>query len=245
MPTTITNVIARDIRFPTSATLDGSDAVNIDPDYSATYVILETDSLQGLRGYGLAFTNGRGNEVCVAAVQALKHHVLGRTLESLTENFGVFWNGIASDSQVRWLGPEKGAIHLATAAVVNAVWDLYAKAEGKPLWKLLTDMTPEALVACVDFRYVTDAITPDEAIALLRRQVPTKAERENEMLRSGFPAYTTSAGWLGYSDEKLRALCREAVAAGWTHVKMKVGRSLDDDVRRARIAREELGSRRK
>src|SRR5881398_252345 len=159
MPTTITNINARDIRFPTSATLDGSDAVNIDPDYSATYVILETDSPQGLRGYGLAFTNGRGNEVCVAAVQALKHHVLGRTLESLTENFGAFWNEIASDSQVRWLGPEKGVIHLATAALVNAVWDLYAKTEGKPLWKLLVNMAPEQLIASIDFRYISDALT--------------------------------------------------------------------------------------
>src|SRR6184192_1707938 len=173
MSTKITNVMARDIRFPTSATLDGSEAVNIDPDYSATYVILETDSPQGLRGYGLAFTNGRGNEVCVAAVQALKHHVLGRTLESLTENFGAFWNEIASDSQVRWLGPEKGVIHLATAALVNAVWDLYAKTAGKPLWQLLADMTPEELVTCIDFRYISDALTPDDALALLRRHAPT------------------------------------------------------------------------
>src|SRR6266705_5859189 len=176
MSITITNINARDIRFPTSATLDGSDAVNIDPDYSATYVILETDSPQGLRGYGVAFTNGRGNEVCVAAVHALKHHVKGRTLESLTENFGAFWNEIASDSQVRWLGPEKGVIHLATAALVNAVWDLYAKTEGKPLWKLLVDMTPEQVVACVPFRHITDALTPAEAIQIMRRLEPTKSE---------------------------------------------------------------------
>src|SRR5881392_4082012 len=193
MSTKITNVMARDIRFPTSATLDGSDAVNIDPDYSATYVILETDSPQGLRGYGVAFTNGRGNEVCVAAVHALKHHVKGRTLESLTENFGAFWNEIASDSQVRWLGPEKGVIHLATAALVNAVWDLYAKTEGKPLWKLLVDMTPEQIVACIPFRHLTDALTAEDAIELLRRQQSTKAEREEILLRDGFPAYTTSA----------------------------------------------------
>src|SRR5438552_5421873 len=241
MPTTITNVIARDIRFPTSATLDGSDAVNIDPDYSATYVILETDSLQGLRGYGLAFTNGRGNEVCVAAVQALKHHVLGRTLESLTENFGVFWNGIASDSQVRWLGPEKGVIHLATAALVNAVWDLYAKTEGKPLWKLLVDMAPEQIVSCIPFRHITDALTPEDATAILQRNEATKAAREKEILSSGYPAYTTSAGWLGYSDEKVRALVREGLAGGWSHLKMKVGQRIEDDVRRARIVREEIG----
>ena len=245
MPTTITNVIARDIRFPTSSTLDGSDAVNIDPDYSATYVILETDSPKGLRGYGLAFTNGRGNEVCVAAVHALKHHVLGRTLESLTENFGAFWNEIASDSQVRWLGPEKGVIHLATAALVNAVWDLYAKTEGKPLWKLLVDMTPEQIVSCIPFRHITDALTPEDATEILKRNEATKAAREQEILSSGYPAYTTSAGWLGYSDEKVRALVREGLARGWTHFKMKVGRDLDDDVRRARLIREEIGNERK
>src|SRR5436190_9895295 len=207
MSTRITDVIVRDIRFPTSATLDGSDAMNPDPDYSATYVVLQTDSPGGLQGFGLTFTNGRGNEICVAAVHALKHHVLGRTLESLVQDLGAFWIQITSDSQVRWLGPEKGVIHLATAALVNAVWDLYAKAEGKPLWKLLVDMTPEQVVACVDFRYITDALTPEDAVALLRRCAPTKREREAEMLRDGFPAYTTSAGWLGYSDEKIRGLC--------------------------------------
>ena len=245
MSTKITNVIARDIRFPTSATLDGSDAVNIDPDYSATYVILETDSPQGLRGYGVAFTNGRGNEVCVAAVHALKHHVKGRTLESLTENFGAFWNEIASDSQVRWLGPEKGVIHLATAALVNAVWDLYAKTEGKPLWKLLVDMTSEQIVACIPFRHITDALTHEDAAEILKRNEATKAAREQEILSRGYPAYTTSAGWLGYSDEKVRALVREGLAQGWTHFKMKVGRDLDDDVRRARLIREEIGPDRK
>jgi L-fuconate dehydratase len=245
MSITITNVIARDIRFPTSATLDGSDAVNIDPDYSATYVILETNSPQGLRGYGLAFTNGRGNEVCVAAVHALKHHVLGRTLEALSENFGAFWNEIAGDSQVRWLGPEKGVIHLATAALVNAVWDLYAKTEGKPLWKLLVDMTAEQIVACIPFRHITDALTPEDATEILKRNEATKAAREQEILSSGYPAYTTSAGWLGYSDEKVRALVREGLAQGWTHFKMKVGRDLDDDVRRARLIREEIGPERK
>ena len=245
MSITITNINARDIRFPTSATLDGSDAVNIDPDYSATYVILETDSPQGLRGYGVAFTNGRGNEVCVAAVHALKHHVKGRTLESLTENFGAFWNEIASDSQVRWLGPEKGVIHLATAALVNAVWDLYAKTEGKPLWKLLVDMTAEQIVACIPFRHLTDALTAEDATAILKRNEATKAAREQAILSSGYPAYTTSAGWLGYSDEKVRALVREGLAQGWTHFKMKVGRDLDDDVRRARLIREEIGPERK
>ena len=169
MPITVTNVIVRDIRFPTSLTLDGSDAVNVDPDYSATYVVLETDDPQGLRGYGLTFTNGRGNEICVAAVHALKHHVLDLTLESLASDFAGFWLRITSDSQVRWLGPEKGVIHLAAGAIVNAVWDLYARSEGKPVWKLLVDMTPEQVVSCIPFRHITDALTPREATEILRR----------------------------------------------------------------------------
>jgi L-fuconate dehydratase len=245
MPITITNVIARDIRFPTSRALDGSDAMNPDPDYSAAYVILQTDSPDGLEGHGLTFTIGRGNELCVAALEALKPLVLGKTLESFTANMGAFWRMITGDSQLRWVGPEKGVIHLATAAMVNAVWDLYAKAEGKPLWKLLADMTPEQLVSCVDFRYITDAITPAEALELLRRNAATKAEREAEMLAVGYPAYTTSAGWLGYSDEKMRQLCRDAIAQGWTHFKIKVGQDLNDDIRRARLIREEIGYERK
>jgi len=245
MPTTITNITVRDIRFPTSQTLDGSDAINVDPDYSATYVVLHTDDPRGLQGYGLTFTNGRGNEVCVAAVHALKHHLLGQTLESLTEDFAGFWLRISSDSQVRWLGPEKGAIHLATGALVNSVWDLYARNEGKPVWKLLVDMSPEQLVACIPFRHITDALTPQEAIAILERNESTKADREKEMRATGYPAYTTSAGWLGYSDEKVRDLVRVGLAEGWAHFKMKVGRDLNDDVRRAAIIREEIGPGRK
>jgi len=242
---TITALETYDVRFPTSRTLDGSDAMNLAPDYSAAYVILRTDRGDGLAGHGLAFTIGRGTEVVVAAARALAPLVVGQTLEAIAADMGAFWRAITGDSQLRWIGPEKGVIHLATAAVVNAVWDLWAKAEGKPLWKLLVDMTPAEIVRCVDFRYVTDAITPDEARALLGRLAPTKAARESEMRRDGYPAYTTSAGWLGYSDEKIRRLCREAVAAGWTHVKIKVGRDLDDDVRRARIVREELGPERR
>jgi L-fuconate dehydratase len=243
MAISITNVIVRDIRFPTSLTLDGSDAVNLDPDYSATYVVLETDN-PGLRGYGLTFTNGRGNEISVAAVHALKHHLLGRTLESITADFAGFWLRIASDTQVRWLGPEKGVIHLATGALVNAVWDLYARSEGKPLWKLLVDMSPEQIVSCIPFRHITDALTPPEATEILRRNEATKAAREAEMRATGYPAYTTSAGWLGYSDEKVRQLVREGLAEGWSHFKMKVGRDLDDDVRRAAIIRKEIGDER-
>jgi L-fuconate dehydratase len=245
MPITITDVVARDIRFPTSRSLDGSDAMNRDPDYSAAYVVLRTDSPDGLEGHGLTFTIGRGNEVCVAAINALKPLILGKTLESFAANMGAFWRMITGDSQLRWIGPEKGVIHLATAAVVNAVWDLYAKTAGKPLWKLLVDMTPEELVACVDFRYITDALTPEEALDILCRNEPTRAAREAEMRQHGFPAYTTSAGWLGYSDEKLRRLCREGLAAGWSHFKIKVGVDIEDDIRRARIIREEIGPDRK
>ena len=243
MPITITEAIARDIRFPTSQDLSGSDAMNEAPDYSAAYVILKTDT--NLEGHGLTFTIGRGNELCVAAINALSYLVVGRTLESFTQNMGAFWHHVTGDSQLRWVGPEKGVIHLATAAIVNAVWDLYAKVEGRPLWKLLVDMSPEELVSCVDFRYITDALTPEEALEILRHNEPTKPRREREMLESGFPAYTTSAGWLGYPDEKIRRLSREAVAAGWGHVKIKVGRDLEDDARRASIIREEIGPERK
>ncbi|NWG18781.1 MAG: L-fuconate dehydratase [Chloroflexi bacterium] len=244
MPVTITGADVRDIRFPTSRTLDGSDAMNRDPDYSAAYVILYTDA-PGLAGHGLTFTIGRGNELCVAACRALLPMVLGRTLESLTDNMGAFWRMITGDSQLRWIGPEKGVIHLATAAVVNAVWDLWAKAEGKPLWKLLVDMSPDELVRCIDFRYITDALTPDQARDILRQREAGRAGREAEMLADGFPAYTTSAGWLGYSDDKVRELCREAVATGFNHIKIKVGVDREADRRRARLIREIIGADRK
>ena len=242
----ITSISVKDIRFPTSRTLDGSDAMNAAPDYSAAYVVLHTDSKQGLEGHGLTFTIGRGNEICVAAIKALQHFVIGRTLGELTENMGAFWREITtSDSQLRWLGPDKGVMHLATAAIVNAVWDLWAKSVNKPVWKMLADMTPEELVACLDFRFVTDAITPEEALALLRRNLAGRATRAREMQEDGYPGYTTSAGWLGYTEEKIRRLAREGVAEGWTHFKQKVGGNLADDMRRASILREEIGWDRK
>src|SRR5881275_731235 len=219
-----------DVRFPTSRSLAGSDAMHTTPDYSAAYVVLRTDAGDHLEGHGLTFTLGRGTEVCVAAINALAPIVVGRTLESITSDMRGFWRAVTGEQQLRWIGPEKGAIHLAAAALVNAVWDLYAKVEGKPLWKLLADMTPEALVRAVDFRYLTDAITPSEALELLHRQLPTRAAREAEMRRVGYPAYTTSAGWLGYSDERIRMLCREGIAQGWSHFKIKVGRDLADDL---------------
>ncbi len=237
----LTSLDVRDIRFPTSRDLDGSDAMNPDPDYSAAYVIIRTDADDGLEGHGLTFTIGRGTEVVVAAAHALEPLVIGRSIEGLEADMGAFWREIVGDSQLRWIGPEKGAIHLATAAVVNAVWDLLAKRAGKPLWKLLVDMTPEQLVDLVDYRYLTDALTRDQALAMIAPLAATKAERVDELLRDGYPAYATSVGWLGYPDAKIRRLCREALADGWTRFKMKVGADLDDDIRRATIVREEIG----
>ncbi len=238
--TAIRSMRVSDVRFPTSEFLDGSDAMNPDPDYSAAYVVLETDT-PGLEGHGLTFTIGRGNDIVCAAIQAMRHLVVGLDLAWIAEDMGRFWRHVTSDSQLRWIGPDKGAIHLATGAVVNAVWDLWAKSEGKPVWRLVADMSPEEIVRLIDFRYITDCITPDEALALLRDRETGKAARRAELLATGYPSYTTSAGWLGYEDAKLRRLVREAVDAGFSHVKLKVGRDLADDVRRLRIAREELG----
>src|SRR6478672_1802673 len=237
----ITTLEARDIRFPTSRWLDGSDAMHTDPDYSAAYVVLRTDADDGMEGHGLTFTSGRGTEVCVAAIRALEPLVVGRSLEAIAADMRGFWRSLASDTQLRWLGPEKGVIHLATAAVVNAVWDLWAKHEGKPLWKHLADMTPEQLVGCVDFRYIADALAPEEAIELLQDARRSSAAREREIVASGYPAYTTSAGWLGYGDDKVESLVGEALAAGFTHVKMKVGADLAADDRRAALIRRALG----
>ena len=238
--TIIRSMRVLDVRFPTSASLDGSDAMNADPDYSAAYVVLETDQ-PGLEGHGLTFTIGRGNEVCCAAIEAMRHLVVGLDLAWIAEDMGRFWRHVTSDSQLRWIGPDKGAMHLATGAVVNAVWDLWAKSEGKPVWQLVADMSPEELVRCIDFRYITDCITPAEALALLRDKAQGKAQRMADLQAHGYPCYTTSAGWLGYDDAKLRRLAQAAVDAGFSHVKLKVGRDLADDVRRLRIAREVLG----
>ena len=238
--TRITSLRTLDVRFPTSQHLDGSDAMNPDPDYSAAYVILGTDA-QGLEGHGLTFTIGRGNDICCAAIEALASHVVGLELDWIAADMGRFWRHVTSDSQLRWIGPDKGAIHLATGAVVNAVWDLWAKAVGKPVWRLVADMSPEELVRCIDFRYLTDCVTPQEALSVFTRAAEGKAERLATLQREGYPCYTTSAGWLGYPDDKLRRLCQEAVDAGFNHVKLKVGRDRADDIRRLRIAREVLG----
>ena len=229
-----------DIRFPTSRQLDGSDAMNPDPDYSAAYCILDTN-VPGLEGHGLAFTLGRGTELCVQAITALAPKLIGRTLDGLENDPAGFWRDLVGDSPYRWLGPEKGIIHMAAAALVNAVWDLLAKRAELPLWRYLCGMSPEAVVASIDFRHITDALTPADALALLRQRSATKAERISKLEREGHAAYTTSAGWLGYDDDKVTRLARQAVAEGWTAIKMKVGVSLQDDRRRAAILRDVLG----
>ncbi|ADV82925.1 L-fuconate dehydratase [Terriglobus saanensis] len=228
-----------DLRFPTSRESIGSDAVNKDPDYSAAYCILETNS--EVEGHGLTFTLGRGTDLVVQALEYLSKFAVGRTLDSITENFAKFSRELTDESQFRWLGPEKGVIHLATGALINAVWDLYAKVEGKPLWRLLAEMEPEQLLKAVEFRYIDDALTYDEALAILQRGREGKAERMEQLLEHGYPAYTTSVGWFGFSDEKVRRLCREALADGWTHFKLKVGGDAVDDLRRGRLVREEIG----
>jgi L-fuconate dehydratase len=238
----ITSLAVRDVRFPTSLQQDGSDALN-QGDYSATYVVLETGT--GLEGHGLTFTNGRGNEIVVAAVHALKHHVVGRNFDDVVADMRSFYRDLTVDKQLRWLGPEKGILHMATGAILNAVWDLWAKREKKPMWKHLVDLSPEQLVSTIDFTYITDALTPDEAMAMLRAASAGREKREAEMRANGFPAYTTSTGWLGYPDEKVRRLCREAIAQGWTAFKMKVGQNLDDNAQRAALMREEIGWERK
>lgn len=237
----IISVETKDIRFPTSKSLDGSDAVNKDPDYSAAYVILKTNNKQ-FDGHGLTFTVGRGNELCVEAIKSLSYLVIGKSLDEIASDMAGFWRLITGDSQLRWLGPEKGVIHMATGAIVNAVWDLYAKAEGKPLWKLIADMTPEQLVGCIDFTYLTDVITPEESCVILSKLVETKQQRIDYLIKNGYPAYTTSAGWMGYSEEKIRKLSRRVKAEGWKYLKMKVGGDINHDLRRAEIIREEVGN---
>jgi L-fuconate dehydratase len=234
-----------DIRFPTSREHDGSDAMNPDPDYSAAYVVLRTDAVdaQGdpLAGHGFAFTIGRGNDVQVAAIDALREHVVGREVDDLCADPSVVSRALVGDSQLRWLGPEKGVMQMAIGAVVNAVWDLAAKRAGKPVWQFLADAEPEWLVAQIDFRYIEDALNPAEALALLRAGKVGSVERAALLRESGYPAYTTSPGWLGYTDEKLTRLAKQAVAEGFTQIKLKVGADLHDDIRRFRAARAAVG----
>ncbi|HEX6452957.1 MAG TPA: enolase C-terminal domain-like protein [Trebonia sp.] len=237
----ITALETSDVRFPTSLFLDGSDAMNPDPDYSAAYVRVVTDAADGLEGHGFVFTIGRGNDVQVAAIKVLEPHLLGRNVEALLSSMGATSRELIYDSQLRWLGPEKGVMHMAIGAVVNALWDLKAKRAGLPLWQLLSRMRPEEIVELVDFRYLTDALTPGEALDMLKAAAPGRVAREKDLLAGGFPAYTTTPGWLGYDDAKLARLCREAVGDGFRQIKLKVGADRADDLRRVTIARETVG----
>ncbi|MFB8035297.1 L-fuconate dehydratase [Streptomyces sp. NPDC056004] len=251
MSQTVTDFEVHDIRFPTSEQLDGSDAMNPDPDYSAAYVVLRTDVQDrtggpdsgsgGIEGHGFCFTIGRGNEVMAAAIDTLRPYLVGRPVPRTAADLAALHRELTHDSQLRWLGPEKGVMHMAAGAVVNAAWDLAAKLAGRPVWEFLAGMTPEELVSLVDFRYLTDALTPEEALEILRAAEPGRAERAERLRAEGYPAYTTSPGWLGYSDDKLVGLAKEAVADGFTQIKLKVGGSLSDDVRRLALAREAVG----
>lgn len=240
MATRITGFESFDIRFPTSQHLDGSDAMNPDPDYSAAYVVLHTDS-KDRRGYGMTFTIGRGNEICVAAIRSLATLLVGTTVESLMAEPVTLYRKLTGDSQLRWVGPEKGVIHLAAAAVINAVWDLWARIQNKPVWQVICDMPPEQFASCVDFRYLTDALTPNQAVEILSRHTSMRAKRIEELKDIGYPSYTTSAGWLGYSDDALKQKCADLKDRGWKHFKIKVGRDLEDDRRRCSVLRREMG----
>lgn len=237
----ITGFQTFDLRFPTSQQLDGSDAMNPDPDYSAAYVVLETGSSE-IRGHGMTFTIGRGNELCVAAIESLAKLLVGCDVQQLMQEPVALYRRLTGDSQLRWVGPEKGVIHLAAAALVNAVWDMWARQQGKPIWQLVADMTPEQFVSCVDFRYLTDAVTPGQALELLRAAAFGKSERLEQLRQTGYPSYTTSAGWLGYSDDQLRQKCTDLKQRGWSHFKIKVGRDMDDDLRRCSVLRQEMGA---
>ncbi|MFZ0501673.1 MAG: enolase C-terminal domain-like protein [Steroidobacteraceae bacterium] len=241
MKPVITDLQTRDIRFPTSRQLDGSDAMNPDPDYSAAYVTLRTSDPHGLCGHGFVFTIGRGNDVQTAAIGALRHLVVGRDVDSVLSDLGDFARSLTHDSHLRWLGPEKGVIHMAIGAVINAAWDMAARRVGKPVWRLIAEMAPQQIVDLIDFRYISDALTPGEALALLQGAAAGRMARMETLLARGYPAYTTSPGWLGYSDEKLARLAKEAVADGFRTIKIKVGRDLPDDIRRCRVARQAIG----
>jgi L-fuconate dehydratase len=238
--TIILDLHVRDIRFPTSDHLHGSDAIHVDPDYSCAYVTLLTDQ-PGLEGHGITFTLGRGTELCVAAIETFKHFVVGQTLASIVGDFGTFWHRICNESQLRWLGPERGLIHMSVAAIINAIWDLYAKVEGKPVWKLIADMSPREIVDCIDFHHITDVLTRDDALEILEDNQATKLEREQELFEIGLPAYTSSAGWIGYDDTYRRQQCQKYLDSGFRWFKMKVGADLADDIHRATVVREEIG----
>ena len=235
----ISKISTYDLRFPTSATLSGSDAMNPDPDYSSAYLEVETDANDGYKGIGFVFTIGRGNDVVIKAIESLAQRFVGQTVEHLLDDMKMAWDMLVHDSQLRWLGPEKGVEHMAIGAMLSALWDLKAKRAGLPLWQLLAEMTPEELVATLDFRYLTDVLTPEEAVDILKRGQVGKAERIQSLMDNGYPGYSTAAGWLGYSDEKMVSLAKsESTEKGFGLIKLKVGQSINDDLRRLKLARE-------
>ena len=236
----IKDVSIRDIRFPTSLESHGSDAMHKDPDYSAAYVVIRVEGLS-YEGHGLTFTVGRGNEIVCTAIRSLLHLIIGKNLLDIYTDFASFWHSLTCDSQLRWIGPEKGAVHLAVAAIINGLWDLWGKIEKKPVWRLLVDMTPEEILTLIDWQYMSDVLTKKEALEILRRNFPSRTERTQEILKNGYPAYTTSIGWLGYSDEKIKVLCKEALAQGFTQFKVKVGEDIANDIRRVKLIREQIG----
>ncbi|APT95186.1 fuconate dehydratase [Corynebacterium stationis] len=238
----ISKISTYDLRFPTSATLSGSDAMNPDPDYSSAYLEVETDANDGHKGIGFVFTIGRGNDVVIKAIESLSQRFVGQTVEHLLDDMKMAWDMLVHDSQLRWLGPEKGVEHMAIGAMLSALWDLKAKRAGLPLWQLLAEMTPEELVATLDFRYLTDVLTPEEAVDILKRGQVGKAERIQSLLDNGYPGYSTAAGWLGYSDEKMVSLAKsESTEKGFGLIKLKVGQNINDDLRRLKLAREAIG----
>lgn len=229
-----------DLRFPTSLDASGSDAMNPAGDYSTSHVQLNTNT--DLIGHGISFTIGRGNDLTTAAARQIAERIVGKTLGELTANFGQTWRYLVADSQLRWVGPEKGVIHLGLSAVVNAIWDLWGRYLNKPVWQIVSEFSPEEFVRCIDFRYICDAITPEEAVALLKELEPTKQERLRHVAENkAVPAYTTQAGWLGFSDERMVELIRQSLAEGVDKFKLKVGGDIEDDKRRLRIARQEIG----
>ena len=240
----IESITVKDIRFETSKDAHGSDAMHKDPDYSAAYVITKVAGVAH-EGHGITFSLGRGNEIITTAVKSLKGLVEGCVARDIFCDFASFWKKLTCDSQLRWIGPEKGATHLAVAGIVNSLWDLWAKIEEKPVWKLLSSMSPKEIVSLVDFTYMTDVLTPKEAEMILESKLETRSEREAQIMSEGYTAYTTSAGWLGYSDERIRSLCRSALEEGFDNFKVKIGQDVDDDIRRCAIIREEIGPDRK